>query len=81
MQTQSKNWPGVQYPLKNVGYSSWCIKDIRETKSGTEKKLRALNILVPLAQMALELLAHFDPYFSSHTTDRARTLPIRNLCF
>ena len=41
--------------------NTWCVKDIR-TKYGPEKKLRALNLLIPGAQMTLEIWAYFDPW-------------------
>ena len=32
---------------KLANFNTRCIEDIRETKSGPEKKLRALNFLTP----------------------------------
>ena len=44
-------------------FNTWCIKCIRNTKSGPEKKkkkMRALNILIPGAKMALEIVGLFQ---------------------
>ena len=51
--------------LENVGsfqYGTWCMKDIRKNESGPEKKMRALNFLIPGPKWPLKLLAYFDLY-------------------
>ena len=45
--------------LENVGFDTWCIKDIRKIKSGPEKKW-GLQFLIPGALIALEIFGLFQ---------------------
>ena len=66
-----KTKPSTWRPLKMLHlFNAWCTENLRKTKSGPEKELRALNFLIPRTWMALvKCLAYFDSWLHTKLTN------------